>query len=104
MTRFLLFGVAGAVLNLSRFFLGVPFGPGFREAVRIVPSLLSRLAALREEANERLRAVVGVEVVDTSSSSISLSGGSISRLARIAGVNGFMLRRTSANCFIRSRN
>jgi hypothetical protein len=93
------------VLNLSRYFFGDPFGSRFCEgAVRMVPSLLSRLAALREEAKDLLRAVVGVEVEDTSSSSMSLSGGSMSRLARIAGVNGFMLRRASANCFIRSRN
>jgi hypothetical protein len=103
MARFLLLGVAGAVLNLSRFFFGVPLGPGFREAVRIVPWLLSRLTALREEAKDLLRVVVGVEVEDTSSS-MSLSRGSISRLARMAGVRGFMLRRTSANCFIRVRN
>ena len=102
MLRFLLLGVAGAVLKSSRLVFDEPRVPGFRDgAVRIVPSLPSRLAPLREEANDRVRAVIGVEVEDISSSE-SL-GASISRLARISGVNGFMERRSSANRFISSR-
>jgi len=55
-TRFLLLGVAGAVLNPGCVCVDVPLvatrldGP-----VRIVPSLPARLTALREDATDRLR-------------------------------------------------
>src|SRR5450432_1731733 len=104
MTRFLL-GVAGAVLNPLRLLLGELFVPGRLDgAVRMVPSLLLRLPTFREDAIDRLRSVTGVDVDDPPLSSISLSPGSMSRLARTSALSGFMLRKTSANSLIRSRN
>jgi hypothetical protein len=108
-SRFLLFGVAGAVLN-----------PGPRVdaraivrrrdgAVRIVPSLPFREEAAREDAMERLRLrwrLWGVKpsdvVVEEASLSMSLS--IASRESSIAGFRGVMPRRTSAKSLISSRN
>jgi hypothetical protein len=100
-TRFLLLGVAGAVVNSERL-VDATVPTRLEGAVRIVPSLPLRLLTLWEDARERLRGVTGV-LLEEASSSMSLSS-SISRFDRTAGLSADMVRSTSANCFMRSRN
>jgi len=100
-TRFLLLGVAGAVVKSDRL-VDARVPTRLDRAVRMVPSLPLRLVKLWEDARERLRGVTGVLLGDASSSTSLPS--SISRLDRAAGLSADIVRRTSANCFIRSRN
>jgi len=100
--RFLLRGVAGAVLNFSTLFVGVPLV--FRDgAVRIVPSLPLRVLLVCKEVSETLLLVVGEDVVELSSS-VSLSSGSMFRFARTTGLRPCIVLKRSANCAIRTRN